>query len=359
MKALFLILPLLLEVTSAAKVVCYYADWSIYGDVQPEDIDPWACTHVNYAFANLNGDGSLSATDENADITMGGFLRTTDLKKQNPNLKVILGIGPSGNYAGVASDPGKRAAMVGSARWFLETYNFDGVDIDWEVPGGGDRGNFIALLQDFRNDFNRNGWVVSAAVSADPGDGYDVGQVSNLLDHINVMTYDMYGPWSSYTGQNSALYASSVESDWEKSNLNIDAAVTNWINAGADPGKLCIGIAFYGHTFTLADPNNNGIHAPITGPGRPGPSGEEGVLNYIDVCSDQGSWGCRFDDEQQNPICVSGDQWLGYDNEQSVRAKAQYIRNRGLGGAMIWTIDKDDVHGRCGPAKILLNAVVN
>jgi chitinase len=57
------------------------------------------------------------------------------------------------------------------------------------------------------------------------------------------------------------------------------------------------------------------------------------------------------------PICVSGDQWLGIDDEGSIRNKVAYINSNGLGGAMIWSIDQDDVHGRCGDAKPLLHAI--
>ena len=99
-----------------------------------------------------------------------------------------------------------------------------------------------------------------------------------------MMTYDMYGPWSDYTGQNSPLWASSVESDWEKNNLNMDAAIGQWIDSGASAGKLIAGIAFYGHSFTLQDPDNNWLHAPITGPGKGGPIiKEEGSWSYLEV----------------------------------------------------------------------------
>ena len=65
------------------------------------------------------------------------------MKEKNPSLKVLLSIGgadaPSQTFSSIAASSGKRAAMVGSARWFMETYGFDGVDLDWEVPGSGDR----------------------------------------------------------------------------------------------------------------------------------------------------------------------------------------------------------------------------
>lgn len=98
------------------------------------------------------------------------------------------------------------------------------------------------------------------------------------------MTYDLYGPWSSYTGQNSALYPSSVESDWEKQYLNMQSSVNNWRNAGASSDKLIAGIPFYGHTFTLSNAGQHGLHAPISGAGHGGSIlGEDGSMSYLEV----------------------------------------------------------------------------
>jgi chitinase len=38
-------------------------------------------------------------------------------------------------FSNVAADADKKANMADSTLWYLQTYNFDGVDIDWEYPG--------------------------------------------------------------------------------------------------------------------------------------------------------------------------------------------------------------------------------
>lgn len=163
----------------------------------------------------------------------------------------------------------------------------------------------------------------------------------------------MYGSWSSYTGQCSPLYASSVESDWEKQNLNLAAAVKQWENAGASASKLAPGVAFYGRSFTLADPNQNGLHAPITGVGV----GDGGTLNYNAICKSYSGWTRVWDDEQKNPYKYQGNQWFGYDDPDSIWIKTEYINNNNYAGVMIWPIDGDDVHGECGETQPLLKNI--
>lgn len=91
----------------------------------------------------------------------------------------------------------------------------------------------------------------------------------------------MYGDWSHYTGQNSALYPSSVEYDWEKNHLNVDAAAKNWLAAGVTKKKLALSVAFYGRSFTLQDKNQHGVHSPFQGAGP----GKGGMLKYSEVGS--------------------------------------------------------------------------
>ena len=80
----------------------------------------------------------------------------TELKRYNPNLKILLSIGGwnagSVRFSNMASSPASRLAFARSARNFIEKYHLDGFDIDWEYPtkrGGRqiDRRNFVQLLR--------------------------------------------------------------------------------------------------------------------------------------------------------------------------------------------------------------------
>lgn len=98
------------------------------------------------------------------------------------------------------------------------------------------------------------------------------------------MTYDFHGSWAGVTAQNSPLYASPLDGEWQKDNLNANSSITHWILSGADPQKLAIGIAFYGHAFTLVDASQHDLGSPSNGPAPPGDfTNNMGTLGYNEV----------------------------------------------------------------------------
>ncbi|KZR97839.1 Chitotriosidase-1 [Daphnia magna] len=70
----------------------------------------------------------------------------------------------------MVSDPAKRATFVNSVVSFIQKYDFDGLDFDWEYPAsrGGvpaDKQNYISMIRELKNAFAPYGWLLTAAVS--------------------------------------------------------------------------------------------------------------------------------------------------------------------------------------------------
>lgn len=99
------------------------------------------------------------------------------------------------------------------------------------------------------------------------------------------MAYDLHGSWDGVTGQNAPLYPSSaVDISNNQKLLNVDASIKGWIERGADPQKLSLGLGVYGRTYTLASANNHNLGDPVSGAGNAGPyTGEAGMLGYNEV----------------------------------------------------------------------------
>lgn len=86
--------------------------------------------------------------------------------------------------------------------------------------------------------------------------GYDIPRISQKLDFINVMTYDLRGPWDGKADHHSPIETRASDS-WAFKALNTKNGLEKWIEKGTPREKLIMGIPFFGRTFTLANPNNN------------------------------------------------------------------------------------------------------
>lgn len=62
------------------------------GKFVPEEIDPFMCSHIIFAFAGIKKN-ILTPTEEYDEGRTGLYAKVTALKKKNPNLKVLIGVG--------------------------------------------------------------------------------------------------------------------------------------------------------------------------------------------------------------------------------------------------------------------------
>lgn len=273
----------------------------------------------------------------------------------------------------MASDPEARARFVESVLRFLEQFNFDGLDLDWEYPGsrGGasyDKQNFVRLLRELSEAFRPRGYLLTAAVSAgkwfvEPA--YDIPQVSKYLDLINLMAYDYHGGWETKTGMNAPLFSSAKHDlSREDRTLNVNWSVNYWLSQGAAREKLMLGVGSYGRSFTLDNGQLNGLNAPASQKGRAGPyTREPGSLGYNELCESlkaaPKSWTVVRDPDYLAPYAYNTErQWVGYDDRESLALKARFAKSMGLGGLMMWSIETDDFQGRCHDEKFpLLNTI--
>jgi chitinase len=366
------------KVEEKKKVVCYFGSWSVYrygnGLFDVEDINPFVCTHVIFGFAGISDETHtiipLDPFNElDDDYGKGAFRRFVQLKKLNPELKTILAIGGwnegSEKYSEMASNATLRAKFVDSVLDILLKFGFDGLDFDWEYPAnrGGvseDQDNFISIVAELKQAFRPHGLLLTIAASCGKftiDTAYHISQMNQYIDQIHLMCYDMHGAWEEYTGHHAALFANPQIDLANDTYLNVDFAVNYWLNAGADPSKLILGMPLYGRGFTLTDPNQHGFYDTAYVGIDPGPyTGQTGFWGYNEICEKmqkESGWTIVRDPVYMVPYAYRGYQWIGYDDEQSIALKVHYLQQKGLGGGMVWSIDTDDFNGICGDPYIL------
>ncbi|XP_046577671.1 chitinase-3-like protein 1 isoform X5 [Haliotis rubra] len=369
------------------RVVCYYTNWSQYRPEPykffPENIDPRLCTHINYAFAKMNGNmlAAFEWNDMSEPWAKGMYERTKDhVKAQNPNAKIMLSVGGwnmgSEPFTAMVGAAVSREEFATTSVTFLREQGFDGLDLDWEYPANRgspaeDKHNFIELLKVLNAAFDADAaatgnerLLLTAAVAAGKttiDSGYDVPGAAAALDFINIMTYDLHGGWDNITGHNSPLYADPSETG-DQAYLNVDWAARYWESLGLPKDKLVLGLPTYGRTFTLTSTTLNSLGDSVKGGGTAGQyTREAGFLSYYEICAliNAGTPVHRIA-SQKVPYIVSGDQWIGYDDEESLREKVRYTLNSGYGGVMVWALDLDDFTNSCGAgASPLMNTIFN
>ena len=301
------------DTAEAEKViVAYVTSWS---SIIPE-VD--CITHINYAFGHVNNTFDGVRIDNEARLK-----KIIELKKQKPELKIMLSVGGwgSGRFSEMAADETKREKFAIDCKRVVDELGLDGIDIDWEYPtsnsanisaSSDDKQNFSSLMKDLREKLGDKKLVTLA--SAATVKYYDFKAFIDDVDFVNIMTYDMGNP----PYHHSALYPS------EFTRNSGDEAVRAHIAAGVPTEKIVYGMPFYGR-------------------------GKREVMrftNYRDIVENKNfieKWDDiakvpYLADDKNETVCV-------YDNPASIKIKCDYIIEKQLRGAMYWDYAGDDDAG--------------
>ncbi|XP_072745490.1 uncharacterized protein [Anoplolepis gracilipes] len=359
------------------KIICYYTNWSVYrpgtAKFSPQNINPYLCTHLIYAFGGFTKDNALKPFDKYQDIEKGGYAKFTGLKTYNKNLKTMLAIGGwnegSSRFSPMVADPERRREFVKNAVKFLRQNHFDGLDLDWEYPAfrdGGkprDKDNYANLVQELYEEFERESsktgrprLLLSMAMPAGIeyiDKGYDVPRLNEYLDFINLLSYDYHSAYEPAVNHHSPLYPLEEDNEYNyDAELTIDYTINYLLEKGASPDKVILGIPTYGRSYTLFNQEATDLGSPADGPGVEGEATrEKGYLAYYEICeniAESDKWEVvQPNPKAMGPYAFSENQWVGYDDEDIVKLKARYVNEKKLGGIMFWSIDNDDFRGKC------------
>ena len=293
-------------------VIAYVTSWS---RVMP---DPFTMTHINYAFGHVND------TFDGVRIDNPRRLKAiAELKQVNPDLKVMLSVGGwgSGRFSEMASDDQRRMSFAQDCLKVVEEFGLDGIDIDWEYPTSdmagisaspADRENFNCLMRDLRAVLGEDRLLTLA--SSAYAEYIDFFACEQYLDFVNIMTYDM----ANAPYHHAALYES------ENTEGCCEGAVKAHVEAGVPIEKLVLGMPFYGRGGTVMPR----------------------FVDYKDIKAENGMVE-MWDDVAKAPYLADseGNLVLGYDTPKSMKIKCDYIKEKGLLGAMYWDYAGDNEAG--------------
>lgn len=294
-------------------VVAYVTSWS---RVMP---DPSVMTHLNYAFGHVTESFDGVRVDNPKRLH-----QMVELKKQNPQLQVMLSIGGwgSGRFSEMVTDPQLRHKFARDCRRVVDEFQLDGIDIDWEYPTSNaagisaaptDKDNYTLLMHDIRKAIGPAKQLTLASVAS--ADYIDFPAIMPYVDFVNIMAYDMGGAPTLHSG----LFPSE-HTRW----MTSSQAVQSHLQKGVPAHKLVMGMPFYGR----GGKRYKGF----------------GDYNSIQV----GDFVQRWDSLAMVPYLMdpqNGELVFGYDDARSLSIKCEYILQQQLHGGMYWDYAGDDAQG--------------
>ena len=283
------------------QVVAYVPNWidlAAFADT----IDYAKVTQIDLAFENpMDDQGNLSFDGKDAVLIA---------KAHAHHVPVLLSLGGGSvpddkallaRYFGLLTDA-RRAGFVAKIAAYVGAHGFDGVDVDLEGPAINK--DYGAFVHDLARALRPHGKRLTAAVSQGYGGDQVPASVFQDLDFVNLMAYDATGTWSPNSpGQHSSFAFT-------------QSSVAYWLGRGLPKAKAVLGVPFYGYGFGNAFRSHDYPYSEI-------------IASYP---------GAENTDQVGKTI------W--YNGVSTIKAKAQYVRDQGLAGVMIWSLDSDAKGGR-------------
>jgi chitinase len=364
--------------------MAWFADW--HPGVGVSNIS-WAhYTHMAFFTAQPSSAGTVEVADPGP--TMVDQFTAAAVANGVKPILTVGGWDGSIYWSSSVATAQNRSTFANSLAQYAFAHGFTGLDFDWEYPakqGIGcniispqDSANFLSFMQEMRQVASN--LTLSAATSINPWVGSDgtpltdVSAYAAALDWIEVMNYDVYGTFSSVTGPNSPLNDTCASSSDQQGSAV--SAVAAWTTAGFPANKIVLGVAAYGHSYTVPQstavtgnslniytsfdktniPIGDSWDPPSTSAdvcgNPPVGNGNTGIYNFWALIGDgflsqngtvTSNMVGLFDECSQTPFVYnpSTSVLVSYDDPQSFTAKGQYIKQAGLGGFAMYEAGGD------------------
>ena len=270
----------------------YVIGYIFLGRNAPTGIRWHALTHLNIAFLYAHEDGTLS------DERISGSLKNIVDEAHSNNVKVIVSLRDDTQGEIITALTEHRSTLVDNLLQYAKAHQLDGIDFDfeaWRTDG------IIPHLYAFAKEFHQkkpDDLLFTCAVNM-----FDRGYSKDWhtwFDVINVMCYDVHGPWNN-EGQH-APYQESLD------------AIELWKTAlDAPANKLTLGLPFYGYSWNEND--------------RAGQT-----YQYEQILAKYPDLDVANNDQLEH---------LYYNGKRTIQRKTQWAKDNKIAGVMIWQIAGD------------------
>lgn len=408
------------------KLVGYFPSWAYASDQQAHfdaaDLQWGQLTHIQYSFGFIDEQTHKLYVDDSAtkedfsgyDIRYKGEkveldsskpykghfnLLETMRDKYSPDTKLMLSVGGwtgcKGFYPMIKTDEGIET-FANSCIDFLKTYDFDGIDIDFEYPSAqplsgntdqdgvysesmrpilNERYNLLIRvlrqkIDELSAQRNRK-YQLTAAVTASGWvlAGITDNSYAQYLDFLSCMSYDYHGGWNQYVENQAGIYSDPADNETAQSAmpyLSMDWTF-KFYNAVMPSERILMGIPYYTRGWeNVQGGDGTGLHGTagtssgataatgiynIWGDPKNGddpnsdkiPAGANPLWHVKNLLEEDPNLKECWDDVQKVPHVWQSEKkvFLSYENERSMEERLKYIKEHNLGGALIWVMNGD------------------
>lgn len=399
------------EVAGPKQVVVYFPNWKLEEEAGTVADIPWEdVTYINHAFWEIApADGTTETSFERRDngnpartewtvvstepeFDKTHFEQYATYSEQYPDVNILLSIGGwtrCGYFSEMAYTPEGRQSFIQSCLDVLDEYPWiDGIDIDWEYPGGSkdgerlpedeidqgcpifgtyvdDNNNYEALLLEMRGaldeHYGEGAKKLTACASASTGWTLPMQKWEKFaphLDMINIMTYDLAGTWDGKTGHASSF-------------VGAKSAVVYFKLLDIPMDKICIGTPLYGTPLMMKEipESGNVVGIPIETEKATKDEITETMIHAFEEEAVSGysvrqegakwlmgepfetegaGWHYAYDESKGGAYIYNDDEnsdyykwYISYENHLSLQEKMDYIDEMGLAGIIVWECTED------------------
>ncbi|KAK7423090.1 hypothetical protein QQZ08_009257 [Neonectria magnoliae] len=315
------------------RVVGYYEGWAARhpcNAFMPEQIPTGVYTHLNFAFVTIDPDTFEVRPASSADTLSTAAPTAT-------------------TFSDIARSDSSQKAFIKSLVSMMSTYDFDGVDLDWEYPAAEERSGreedfqnfprFIANLKKALKSSGRDEVSKTLPASMWYLKHFDIVNLEKHVDFFNIMSYDLHGTWDK-------------GNKWVGPYLNAHTNLTEIKQAmdllrrnNIDPDKVVLGTGFYGRAFTATRPDclDPGCTYESGAP-RQRCSNEISVMiqsEIVDVMERTGGKPIPNKEAAVKILTFDTNQWVACDDQDTLQMKADFAREQCMSGIMVWAVSQD------------------
>lgn len=355
----------------ASKInVAYFEAWNGNRECLKMDVDQVPkdlYSHIHFAFADITPDFKIDTTN---------IQQQFDIFKGMTGIKKIISFGgwDFSNMPGTfrilreATKPANRATFVNNLVDFVKANNLDGIDLDWEYPGAPDipdippgdpeeGNNYYQTLISLKQQIG-SGKTVSFAAPASFHylKSFPVKEMSEAIDYIIYMTYDLHGQWDAGNKWTSPGCESGNCLRSHVNETETKDALAMITKAGVPSGKVVVGVSSYGRSFKMAAAGCDGPNCEFTGtnrvseaaPGRCTKTGGYISNAEIDEILKSDRVTRKWDADGSNMLVYDSTEWVAYMDEDLKKTRSAFYSSYNFAGTTDWAIDLQKFWGGDG-----------